>query len=100
MKTARVLVAALAFLAALAHAQDAKVLNIYNWSDYIADDTIRNFEKETGIKVHYDNYDANEILHAKLVAGGSSRSRRSIPATSSWSTGCGATSRSASTCPG
>ena len=50
-------------------ADDAKVLNIYNWSDYIADDTIKNFEKETGIKVRYDNYDNNEILHAKLVAG-------------------------------
>ena len=48
-----------------------KVLNIYNWSDYIAEDTIRNFEKETGIKVRYDNFDSNEILHAKLVAGGS-----------------------------
>ena len=48
---------------------DPKVLNIYNWSDYIADDTIKNFEKETGIKVNYDNYDTNEILHAKLVAG-------------------------------
>jgi putrescine transport system substrate-binding protein len=44
-------------------------LNIYNWSDYIAEDTIKNFEKETGIKVRYDNYDTNEILHAKLVAG-------------------------------
>ena len=53
----------------LAHGADPKVLNIYNWSDYIADDTIKNFEKETGIKVHYDNYDSNEILHAKLVAG-------------------------------
>ncbi len=53
-----------------AHAEDdTKVLNIYNWSDYIADDTIKNFEKETGIKVRYDNYDNNEILHAKLVAG-------------------------------
>ena len=50
-------------------AADPKVLNIYNWSDYIADDTIKNFEKETGIKVNYDNYDTNEILHAKLVAG-------------------------------
>ncbi|OYT90834.1 MAG: spermidine/putrescine ABC transporter substrate-binding protein PotF [Burkholderiales bacterium PBB3] len=50
-------------------ADDTKVLNIYNWSDYIADDTIKNFEKETGIKVRYDNYDNNEILHAKLVAG-------------------------------
>ena len=50
-------------------AADPKVLNIYNWSDYIADDTIKNFEKETGIKVNYDNYDSNEVLHAKLIAG-------------------------------
>jgi putrescine transport system substrate-binding protein len=50
-------------------ADEPKLLNIYNWSDYIADDTIRNFEKETGIKVNYDNYDANEVLHAKLIAG-------------------------------
>ena len=54
----------------LARAQEEeKVLNIYNWSDYIAEDTIRNFEKETGIKVRYDNFDNNEIVHAKLVAG-------------------------------
>ena len=52
-----------------ARAADPKVLNIYNWSDYIAEDTIKNFEKETGIKVRYDTYDNNEILHAKLVAG-------------------------------
>jgi putrescine transport system substrate-binding protein len=64
------LVAAAAMTAMSAHAADpAKVLNIYNWSDYIAEDTIKNFEKETGIKVRYDNYDNNEILHAKLVAG-------------------------------
>jgi putrescine transport system substrate-binding protein len=50
-------------------ADEEKVLNIYNWSDYIAEDTIANFEKETGIKVRYDTYDNNEILHAKLVAG-------------------------------
>lgn len=50
-------------------AQEEKVLNIYNWSDYIAEDTIKNFEKETGIKVRYDLFDTNEILHAKLVAG-------------------------------
>ena len=50
-------------------AAEPKVLNIYNWSDYIADDTIKNFEKDTGIKVNYDNYDSNEVLHAKLVAG-------------------------------
>ncbi len=49
--------------------EEEKVLNVYNWSDYIAEDTLRNFEKETGIKVRYDNFDNNEIVHAKLVAG-------------------------------
>jgi len=62
--------AALALAALPAQAQEEeKVLNIYNWSDYIAEDTIANFEKETGIKVRYDNFDNNEIVHAKLVAG-------------------------------
>lgn len=53
---------------ALAQSEE-KVLNFYNWSSYIADDTIANFEKETGIKVRYDTFDSSEILHAKLVAG-------------------------------
>jgi putrescine transport system substrate-binding protein len=63
--------AAMALAASVAgvQAQEEKVLNIYNWSDYIAEDTIANFEKETGIKVRYDNFDSNEVLHAKLVAG-------------------------------
>ena len=56
-------------LAGAALAQDSKVLNVYNWSDYIGPDVLKNFEKETGIKVRYDNFDSNEILHAKLVAG-------------------------------
>jgi putrescine transport system substrate-binding protein len=69
-KMAGVTMLAAAVLAAgPAGAQEEKLLNIYNWSDYIADDTIKNFEKETGIKVRYDNFDNNEILHAKLVAG-------------------------------
>jgi putrescine transport system substrate-binding protein len=63
------LIVTAALWAAGTQAADPKVLNVYNWSDYIAEDTIRNFEKETGIKVRYDNYDNNEILHAKLVAG-------------------------------
>ncbi|MBW8368932.1 MAG: extracellular solute-binding protein [Arenimonas sp.] len=46
-----------------------KVLNVYNWSDYIAEDTIANFEKETGVKVTYDVFDSNEVLEAKLLAG-------------------------------
>lgn len=49
-------------------AEDA-VLNIYNWSDYIAEDTLKKFEKETGIKVNYDVFDSNEVLEAKLLAG-------------------------------
>ena len=46
-------------------------LFIYNWSDYIAEDTIANFEEETGIDVTYDVFDSNEVLEAKLLAGGS-----------------------------
>jgi putrescine transport system substrate-binding protein len=53
---------------AAAPAEEEKVLNIYNWSDYLAEDTIPNFEKETGIKVRYDIFDSNEILHAKMMA--------------------------------
>ena len=52
-----------------APAPQAKVLNVYNWSDYIADDTIANFEKESGTKVNYDMFDSNEVLEAKLMAG-------------------------------
>jgi putrescine transport system substrate-binding protein len=67
---ATALVAAAAWYCAPVQATDEeKVLNIYNWSDYISEDTIANFEKETGIKVRYDNFDNNEIVHAKLVAG-------------------------------
>jgi len=64
------LVSAVLMASGAAHAQEEeKVLNLFNWSDYIGEDTIKLFEKETGIKVRYDNYDNNEILHAKLVAG-------------------------------
>jgi putrescine transport system substrate-binding protein len=66
------IVAALAILgigAAPAGAAEEKILNIYNWSDYIAPDTIAKFEAETGIKIHYDVYDGNEVLEAKLLAG-------------------------------
>jgi putrescine transport system substrate-binding protein len=47
------------------------VVNVYNWSDYVAPDTLKNFTKATGIKVVYDVYDANETLEAKVMAGGS-----------------------------
>ena len=49
----------------------AQVLNIYNWSDYVAPNTISDFEREFGIKVNYDIYDSSEIVDAKLLAGGS-----------------------------
>src|SRR5271167_5021692 len=52
-------------------AAEAPRLNVYNWSDYIAPETIAKFEAETGIKVIYDVYDGNEVLEAKLFAGGS-----------------------------
>lgn len=51
--------------------EEEKVLNIYNWVDYIAPDTIDNFQKETGIKVQYDTFEDNEAVDMKL------RSRRS-----------------------
>ncbi len=64
-----------ASLAAVAFATGAnaqeRVVNVYNWSDYIDDSILEDFTKETGIKVVYDVYDSNEILETKLLAGGS-----------------------------
>jgi putrescine transport system substrate-binding protein len=54
-----------------AGAAEEKRLNVYNWSDYIAKDTLSRFTAETGIKVNYDVYDSNEVLEAKLMAGSS-----------------------------
>jgi putrescine transport system substrate-binding protein len=45
------------------------ILNIYSWADYIAPDTVANFEKETGIRVRYDIYESNEVLETKLLTG-------------------------------
>jgi putrescine transport system substrate-binding protein len=51
-------------------ADDAeKILNVYSWMDYIAPDTVANFERETGIKVRYDTFDNNEVLETKLLTG-------------------------------
>ena len=46
-----------------------KVLNVFNWSDYIAEDTVKNFEAKYGIKVNYDVFDSNEVVETKLLAG-------------------------------
>jgi putrescine transport system substrate-binding protein len=48
---------------------DEKVLNIYNWPDYIPEGMLAKFEQETGVKVNYNTFETNEALHAKLVAG-------------------------------
>ena len=47
-----------------------RVVNVYNWSDYIDESILDDFTKETGIKVVYDVFDSNEILETKLLAGG------------------------------
>jgi putrescine transport system substrate-binding protein len=55
--------------AADAATANEKVLNVYNWSDYIQPSVIKDFEKETGIHVNYDVFDSNEILETKLLTG-------------------------------
>ena len=52
-----------------ASAQYSRVVNVYNWSDYIDPQVLENFTTETGIKVQYDTFDANETLETKLLAG-------------------------------
>jgi putrescine transport system substrate-binding protein len=52
-----------------AQASEERVLNIYNWAEYIGEKTVAAFEAESGIKVRYDNFDSNEILLAKMIAG-------------------------------
>lgn len=66
-----VLSAVSALLASLPVLAQERVVNVYNWSDYIDDTIIEEFTRETGIKVVYDVYDSNEILETKLLAGGS-----------------------------
>lgn len=57
-------------LAACDDAEAPQQLFVYNWSDYIAEDTIEKFEAATGIEVIYDVFDSNEVLESKLLAGG------------------------------
>jgi putrescine transport system substrate-binding protein len=65
----------LAVLAAVmitpAHAQSSKerLVNVYNWSDYIAPTVVEDFSKQTGIKIRYDTFDSNDTLETKLLAG-------------------------------
>ena len=55
--------------AAEAAAPEEKAVNVLNWSDYIAETTVADFQKKTGIKVTYDVFDSNEVLETKLLAG-------------------------------
>src|SRR3569623_1357882 len=66
----RALVAVALWLALTgASSGQTRTVNIYNWSDYIEPTVIEAFTKETGIKVRYDTFDANEPLETKLLAG-------------------------------
>ncbi|PWC17340.1 spermidine/putrescine ABC transporter substrate-binding protein PotF [Brenneria corticis] len=62
-------VAGLLMAASVTASAEQKTLHVYNWSDYIAPDTLQNFQRETGTKVVYDVFDSNEVLEGKLMAG-------------------------------
>jgi putrescine transport system substrate-binding protein len=63
--------AAALVLASLSAEAQEKVVNVYNWSDYVGEGVLEDFTKETGIKVVYDTYDSMEMMETKLLAGGS-----------------------------
>ena len=70
--TSRLFAAALATSALMTGAiAQERVVNVYNWSDYVGEGVLDDFTKATGIKVVYDVYDSMEILEAKVVAGNS-----------------------------
>lgn len=56
-------------MAAGVSSQPKKVLNLYNWSNFIAPDTVRNFENETGIRVNYEEFSSADVMYAKLKIG-------------------------------
>ncbi|HWV41259.1 polyamine ABC transporter substrate-binding protein [Pseudorhodoplanes sp.] len=73
LRMTRALAAAAAIVlcacASPAMAQNQRVLNVYNWSDYVDPQVLQDFTKETGIKLRYDTFDSNDTLEAKLLAG-------------------------------
>src|ERR1700681_3546312 len=60
--------AVLALLSPSAKAEE-RTVNFYNWSNYMAPGVLEDFTRETGIKVVYDTFDANETLETRLLAG-------------------------------
>jgi putrescine transport system substrate-binding protein len=61
--------ATVAVTTALGQPKGERVINVYNWTDYIAPGVIDDFTRETGIKVRYDTFDSNDTLETKLLAG-------------------------------
>ena len=49
--------------------ESQNTLNVYNWSEFIGPSIVSDFEKESGIKVHYDVYESNEMMEVKLLSG-------------------------------
>ena len=69
LRSPALVAAALALvIAAPAHAQQ-RIVNVYNWSDYVEPSLLDNFTEQTGIKVRYDTFDSNDTLETKLLAG-------------------------------
>ncbi|MFL6824057.1 MAG: polyamine ABC transporter substrate-binding protein [Xanthobacteraceae bacterium] len=64
-----VAVACAAIVPAAGQTKGERVVNVYNWSDYIAPTVVEDFSKESGIKVRYDTFDSNDTLETKLLAG-------------------------------
>ncbi len=69
--TNRFVAAVAAAIVASGAAAQAQTVNVYNWSDYIAEDTIEKFTAATGITVNYDVFDSNDTLEARMLAGSS-----------------------------
>jgi putrescine transport system substrate-binding protein len=69
LRLAAGLVAALVAIAAPAAAQKERVLNVYNWSDYVDPAVLQDFTRETGIRLRYDTFDSNDTLEVKLLTG-------------------------------
>lgn len=67
----RIVAVSLGALLAASGAAQAQVVNVYNWSDYIAPDTLEKFTAATGITVNYDVFDSNDTLEARMLAGSS-----------------------------
>lgn len=68
LKSVVTLVLGVVALGGVAHAED-KVVNVFNWAEYTAPDTLPGFERATGIKVSYDTYDSNDLVQSKLLSG-------------------------------